>query len=167
MKNIQRLGPYVEVIEARSPENPLSIIKLGVGQNSFQQLLHHKLLTPVAQYYGIIQPGLLPAIHCFRGLQRPMMLGDDMEADQHVLVYSWRPEMDYIWTGSSFNGKPTPKPTPLGIVLAVLVHEDSNNEHGVEGSVERWNWLKEDPALRQAPIDWQERYRTKLWSRDI
>jgi hypothetical protein len=35
------------------------------------------------------------------------------------------------------------------------------------GTVEHWSWIGEDPALAHAPIEWQERYGQKLWSRDI
>jgi len=33
-----------------------------------------------------VQDGLLEAIHLFRGLKRPLMHGDDKEADKSVLV---------------------------------------------------------------------------------
>ena len=93
------------------------------------------------------------------------MLADDMEADRSVVVYSWTPPFDYVWTGSLSNGKPTYRKPPRGLVLVVLALLESNNEHGVDGTVERWNWVKESPHLKQAPVDWDKRYREKLWSR--
>ncbi len=57
-------------------------------------------------------------------------------------------------------------------VFVVLVREERQpNEFpgvgSVFGSIEKWNWVKEDPALPHAPIDWGERYATKLWSRNV
>jgi hypothetical protein len=37
----------------------------------------------------------------------------------------------------------------------------------VFGSIEKWNWVKEDPALVDAPIEWESRYSEKLWSRKL
>jgi len=97
MKTIQRVGPYLDIVEARSPENHLNVVKVGVRSDSFQQLMHQNLSTAVAQYYGIVQDGLLDARHAFMGLNRPLMHAGDMEADRSVIVYSWRPQTDYIW----------------------------------------------------------------------
>jgi len=172
MRPIQRVGPYVDTTEARDPLNPALVVKLGLGGDSFQQNVRNALATTIAQYYGIVQDGLLDAIHLFKGLKRPLMHGDDKEADRSVLVYSWRPEFDYVWTGNPFEGNPIRKTPPPHRVFVVLVREEQqpNDYQGVGsifGSIEKWNWVKEDPALPHAPIDWQERYGTKLWSRRV
>jgi hypothetical protein len=172
MQTIQRVGPYVHIVEARSPDNHLSIVKLGVNQSSFQQFIQWNLSFLVAEFYGIIQGGLVGAVHAFRGLNRPLMHADDMHADQHVIAYSWRPQFDYVWSHSRFNGDPTPRVPPKGTVFVVLVQElkepEQYPDHGVVvGTIEHWSWIAEDPALAHAPIEWQERYGQKLWSRDI
>src|SRR5690349_9720351 len=105
MKTIQRVGPYVEIVEARSPENHLSHIKVGVKQSSFQQYIVDKGQSiKCAQFYGIIQSGLVSAVHAFRGLNRPLMNADDMNADKNIIAYCWRPEFDYVWAQSRFHG---------------------------------------------------------------
>jgi hypothetical protein len=168
MKTIQRVGPYVEVVEARAPDNPVLVVKLGLRDDSSSQVLHHNLRTTVAQYYGIVQDGLLNARHAFKGLKRPLMHGEDMEADKSVIIYSWRAEFDYVWTGSRFDGKPVRKSPPANRVFVVLVREEQQpNDYGVFGSIEHWNWIKEDPELLDAPLEWPERYGQKLWSRNI
>lgn len=96
MRPIQRVGPYVDITEARDPLNPALVVKLGLRGDSFQQNVRNALSTTIAQYYGIVQDGLLEAIHLFKGLKRPLMHGDDKGADKSVLVYSWRPEFDYV-----------------------------------------------------------------------
>src|SRR5580692_4703778 len=109
MQTIQRVGPYVHIVEARSPENHSNIIKLGVNQASFQQFIQRNLSFVIAQFYGIIQPGLLEAVHAFKGLKRPLMQADDMQADQHIIAYSWRPQFDYVWSHSFLMVRPTPR----------------------------------------------------------
>jgi hypothetical protein len=106
MRKIRRLGPYVDIVEARDPRDPALVVKLGLREDSFQQILYHYLATPVAEYYGIVQDGLLLAIHAFKGLKHPLMHGEDIKADKSVIVYSWRPLFDYVWSGGRFDGKP-------------------------------------------------------------
>jgi hypothetical protein len=171
MKNIKRVGPYVDILDARSPENPLSVVKVGVRNDSFEGLVHQHLFTTVAQYYGIVQDGILDAIHAFMGLNRPLMHAGDMEADRNVIVYSWQPKVDYTWAGGRFDGSPTSKTPPPNRVFVVLVRQDNNPESypgfgSIFGSIERWNWVMEDPDLPLAPVDWQNRYKQKLWSRN-
>jgi hypothetical protein len=169
MRNIQRVGPYADIVEGRSPEDPASKVKLGLGEASFQQDLRLGLRTTVAQYYGLVQDYLLSAVHLFQGLKRPLMDGNDKEADKSVLVYSWRPETDFIWTGSPFDGRVCQMVPPSGRVFVVLVRpEPQPVDHPgvgrVVGSIEKWNWVKEDPSLSSAPVDWNQRYDRKLWS---
>ncbi len=165
MRTIQRLGPYVDIMEARAPDNRALVVKLGLRQDSFSQVLHHNLLTVVAQYYGIVQDGLLSAKHAFKGLKRPLMHGEDMGADKSVIIYSWRSEVDYVWTGSRFDGNPVRKIPPPSRVFVVLVREEQQpNDYGVFGSIEKWNWIKEDPRELNAPLEWLDRYGQKLWS---
>jgi len=166
MRSIQRIGPYIDIIEAWSPFDSGLVVKVGVREESFQQLVHHNLATAVAQYYGIVQDGLLQAVHAFQGLKRPLMHGDDMRADEGVFIYSWRSELDYVWTGSRFAGHPAQRTPPPNLVFVVLVREEQQpNDFKVFGSVERWNWVKQDPRLKHSPVDWKERYGRKLWSR--
>jgi hypothetical protein len=170
MREIRPIGPYRDVLEGRAPELSSLVVNLGLRQDSFEQILHHNIFTMVAQYYGIVQDGLLNAIHAFRGLKRPLMHGDDKEADKSVLVYSWRAEIDFVWSGGRFDGKPIEKIPPSNRVFVVLVREEKQPNNYTEvgdifGSVERWNWVKEDPTLPHAPVDWRERYGEKLWSR--
>src|ERR1700733_1958848 len=124
MRTVQPVGPYVDIVEARAPDKPVLVVKLGLREDSFAQVLHHNLYTAVAQYYGIVQDGLLEAVHAFKGLNRPLMHGEDMEADKNVIVYTWRSELDYVWTGSRFDGKPIRKIPPLNRVFVVLVREE-------------------------------------------
>jgi hypothetical protein len=172
MKALERVGPYVHIVEARSPENYLSFVKVGVHQSSFQQFIQRGLSIKCAQFYGVIQNGLGDAVHAFKGLNRPLMHADDMKADNNVIAYSWRPRFDYVWSHSRFSGNPTPRDPPPNAVFVVLVQEEREPKHYpghglIVGSIENWSWITEDPNLSYAPVDWPERYAKKLWSREI
>ena len=161
------VGPYFEVIEAPSPQNPGNMVRLGVRQDAFLRRVRRIRTTLIAQYYGIIQDGLVIAAHAFRGLKRPLSHGSDMNADEDVLIYAWRPEFDYEWIGNPHDGQEYRHDPPPGRVFVALVREEPQpNEFNVAGSVEHWNWVSEDSGLKQAPIDWEKRYQKKLWSRE-
>jgi hypothetical protein len=168
MRSIQRAGLYKDTVDAPSPQDAALIIKFGARKEIFQEYARRGQRSAIAQYYGIVQDGLILARHAFRGLRRPLMLGGDMHADETVLVYTWRSEVDYEWAGTPQYGRPQPiSPPPAGRVFVVLVREEEPDENGVFGSIEKWNWVREDPRLRHAPVDWEQRYGTRLWSRDI
>lgn len=166
MRDFQGRGPYRDVIVAPSPSAPNNAVRLGLGADSIA-LFGYYGKTAIAQYYGLVQEGIQEAAHCFRGVNRPMLDGDDKEADQRIVVYSWVPVSDYVWTGDQWSGGPAPRVPMLGKgkVFVVLVKECQPDKHGVSGSIERWNWVREDPILAQAPVGWNERYSERLWSR--
>ena len=93
------------------------------------------------------------------------MLANDSQADKNVLIYSLRPQVDYEWNGNQFDGYPEEKEPPPGRVFVVIVSEQSIDEHGISGSIGRWNWVKEQSDFWGAPLDWNQRYVEKLWSR--
>lgn len=168
MRDFQRTGIYDDTVEAPSPNDPQSTVKLGVRSATIRQYRGRGLATAIAQYYGIVQDGMLSAQHAFRGLKRPLALGEDMDADRGVVVYTWRSLVDYEWQGSPHDGLPVAL-TPLpGRVFVVLVREEPGADTGrVYGSIERWNWVNQDPELPHAPVGWKLRYGEKLWSRSI
>ena len=92
-------------------------------------------------------------------------MGDDMRADESVLVYTWRSSVDFEWHGSRQDGLPVQMVPPAGRVFAVLVRREVPGESGCLGSIEKWNWITEDPRVPEAPIGWARRYDKSLWSR--
>jgi hypothetical protein len=167
MRNIQPLGPYADTIEGYSQFDPEKVVRFGVRCETFQVMTRWGLATAVAQYYGIVEDHLIEARHAFRGLNRPLMYGGDMEADEKFIIYSWRPQFDYVWVGDRFKGNPEKRTPPPDLVFVVLVQEENPNEYSVVGSIVHWNWVKQDPGLRYAPVAWQERYKARLWSKDL
>ena len=167
MRPIQAVGLYADVIEAPSPEDQRSTIRIGIRYETLRPYARLKYYTPIAQYYGIVQGSLHLARHLYRGLMRPLMLADDTKADENVLIYTWRSEVDFEWVGSPFGGNPEQRIPPSNRVFVVIVRQQPSDEHGVTGSIERWNWIKEDQHRRHAPVEWEKRYRANIWSREI
>jgi hypothetical protein len=168
MRAIRRVGIYADVVEAPSPEDHRNTVSLGIRTVRFQEYVKRGLASAIAQYYGIVQDDLMLARHVFRGLRRPLLHNGDMRADKDVLVYTWRSAVDYKWVGTPQQGHPERmNPPPKDQVFVVLVRVEKANDHGILGSIERWNWIREDPTLPHAPVDWQQRYGIKLWSRQI
>ena len=166
MRDFQSIGPYADCVTAPSPIDWQRTISLGVRSDTLQQYAGHGIGTVIAQYYGIVQTGLLAAQHAFKGLNRKLLDDDDMQAEERIVVYTWRPPADYLWSGSPFNGTPVRVvPPPPGKVFVVLVRIDPPDKDGIEGSIERWNWVREDPRLPGAPVDSNARYGTRLWSK--
>ena len=159
-------GPYWDIVTALSPDQE-ETIRFGVQYDTVKSVVREKLSTVVAQYYGIVQEGLQNASHLFRGLKRPLFHEGDSEADGSVLIYSWRPKVDYVWAGSPYNGTPRPKSQVPGRVFVVLVRKTDQAEYNVVGNIEHWNWVEEDSKLENAPVDWPDRYIEKLWSREL
>ena len=157
-------GIYKFVLDGRSPDDKNSTVQFGVRTETFKRFVKRGLVSSLAQFYGIIKPDLCSARHLFRGLKRPLAVGDDMEADKSVLVYTWDPPSDWYWSGGRFDGTPTAVPAGPAKVFAVLIREE--NVAGVVGSIEHWNWLRESPQLPGAPVDWERRYGSKIWSRE-
>jgi hypothetical protein len=90
-----------------------------------------------------------------------------MNADENFLVYTWRSLVDYEWVGSPYDGRPERiVPPPPARVFVVLVRQQDPDEDDIVGSIERWNWVREDPELSHAPVDWRIRYSQKLWSKN-
>ena len=154
---------YADVVVARSPMDSAQTVDVGITHETFQRFHKRMLATAIAQYYGIVQGSMMSAVHLYKGLKRPLMLADDMHADQTVLAYTWRPETDFEWSGSPYDGAPKSMTPPKLRVFVVLVREE-NGQDGISGSIERWNWVREDPKLPHAPVDWDERYNQRLWS---
>jgi hypothetical protein len=166
VRNCRSVGTYSDVVEAFAPEDDgKRIIKLGLRSETLRQYVIRDLRTPIAEYYGIVQDDVPFAQHAFLGLNRPLLDEEDVEAGQEVVVYSWRPVAGYVWSGSRFDGMPVSVKPPPGKVFVVLARLRPPDQNGIEGQILRWNWIREDQKLAKAPVDWEKRYGTKLWSR--
>jgi hypothetical protein len=161
-----RIGPYWDVVQAPSfvdPDQP--IIKVGLLDDS--RRIAERTGTQIAQYTYIVRQGLVDAILLYRGVRRPMKFGSDMHADQKILIYVWRPPYDFQWVGGrQSRAFPEKRDALVGRVFVVLVRPyDKPDEHGVSGTILRWNWVYGNPM--DGPIDGDDgmRYTGEVWRR--
>ena len=163
---VSTVAPYFTTVDAPSPQDQTITVRFGVRHETFQQYSKHGLKTFIGQFYDIVQNGLIVAEHAFRGLNRPMMRGEDTHADQSFIVYSWKPVYNSEWIGDHIFGKIERLPPPEGQVFVVIVRElVPPDGSGIAGEIERWNWVLEDFNRPQAPVGCSERYEDHLWSR--
>lgn len=143
-------------------------VKLVLLADDLKKLGERHLATAIAQFYKLVCPGLILTKHIFRGLERPLYCDGDMEADVNKLIYSRKPSFDYEWSGGS-NGQEIQRDAPENSVFVVIVSPNINHQKEfpeVAGWIDHWNWVKQDNGLSEAPINWVDRYETKLWSQE-
>lgn len=121
----------------------------------------------LAQFDSIVLPGLILAQHIFRGLKRPLCADDSLNADEQVLIHSWKAAWDFEWNNEF--GRPHRLQAPLNSVFVVLISKNMRHADKwpqVYGWINRWNWVDEDQKLPGAPISWDFRYEEKLFTRE-
>ncbi len=143
--------------------------KLGMIVPALGVCVVRGLLSAVAQFYGLVEPGLILSRHIFKGLERPLCVDDRMNADGEKLIYSWRPRWDYEWQGGpggSLRRILAPTRSVFVVIATPNVGRYRDEFPDAVGWIERWNWVEEDPVLSEAPRDWVDRYHKKLWTRE-
>lgn len=137
--------------------------RIGIEASEIGKVAKYNLSVVIAQFFGIVGPGMIISQHIFQGLKRPMLLGENMGADKDMFVYSWKPQQDCIWDGSPHSGKIKKIAAPPNKVFVVIV-EPGAHYLGISGTIKHWTWVPEDGYLQQAPLNWKTRYTEKLWS---
>lgn len=171
MRNVTPLGVHKDIVlvpnrHERDWLRPDRFVRAGVSVETFRRMARLSLATAIAQYYGNVQAGFAEAttMHLFRGLERPLMHDGNMQADQDMLIYTWAATLDWEWNWKTQT--PEPRKPPKGKVFKVVVRPYAeSDENEVMGVILHWAWDEEDPVLRGAPINWEERYAEKIWSR--
>lgn len=127
--------------------------------------------TKFVQLQRIVLPGLINAVHIFKGLRRDLYNDGNEHADEKLLVYTWKPGIDVEWDSklAAGYGGAVDLPAPIGAVFAVTVALNERHKAKypeVDGFIDAWNWIEgEDAVLAGAPIEWVDRYDRKLWTR--
>lgn len=86
-----------------SPEDGV-VVRYGVRKEITARLQDQRRVIPIAQFWGLVEPGLIIAKHLFQGLERGLYFEGDMNADQRFLIYTWRSSRDYRWQGDPHYG---------------------------------------------------------------
>jgi hypothetical protein len=160
-------GELVYLINGLAYENnQLETRKYGSFRSDIIQIARRGLITSIAQYFMLIGNGLIITRHIFSGLNRPLLDDNNMEADKDKIIHSRKPPWDYKWE-NRFND-PERISAPSGKVFVVIISKNIKHLDRfpmVYGWVDRWNWIEEDEGLSEAPINWVERYRNRVYTR--
>jgi hypothetical protein len=160
-------GLFLETYQSSDSSPAIKDVQFALLADDLKIYGYRGQFTAIAQFYELVIPGLILAKHIFRGLERPLCCDDNMEADERKLIYTRKPQFDFEWIGGP-HGSPVRRSVPPGKVFVVII---SPNEKHIEtfpeiaGWIERWNWVDEDSGLSEAPTNWVDRYREKLWTR--
>lgn len=142
--------------------------KFGLLTDSLKAYGARGQATAIAQFYGLVIPGLILTKHIFEGLDRPLFCDGEKTGDRAKLVHARKPGWDFMWSGDH-NGSHQRVLAPADAVFVVII--SPNEKHRgqfpeVDGWIERWNWVGEDPVLSEAPVGWIDRYGKKLWTKE-
>lgn len=141
-------------------------LKIGITPEAIKARASRGLRHVIGQMYGIVGTGLIHAQHVFQGLKRDMLVGDDDNAAQKKLAVTWATNRDAVYAGDKSGGRLEYMDAPENRVFAVYVSPNEMLEEfpDIFGWAEHWTWIAADPELSGAPIDWRDRYDSKIWS---
>lgn len=165
---ISRNEETAYLVDGWSVDNPSTpgVVQFGILQSDVMARNARGQNSALAQFRGIVVPGLIMVSHVFRGLKRPLYADDCMTADAKKLIHAWKPIRDFEWP-DPFDEPRTMAP-PKNCVFVVIA--SVNERHctkwpEVYGWIDRWNWVDEDSQLPGAPLNWSSRYEEKLFTR--
>ena len=165
MTDVQQTDParIFQAVSALSPER--TSMRYGINYSTFRRYVGQGRPTAIAQYYGLVEPGLSQATHLFRGVRRGLLADGDMGADKKVLVYCWRPNFDFRWIGDPWTGKIWTGTAPEQRLFTVLVtgYSDTMTDK-VNGMIVHWNWVRQARNKPGYPTGYETRYDETLWS---
>jgi hypothetical protein len=163
-------GELVYLIAGLASENGQEqTVNYGLFQSDLAKYEERGQRTAIAHFFTLVANGLIIPRHIFRGLNRPLFDDDDMEADSNKLIHSRKPGRDYRWKDDAAC-EVEELSIPACCVYAIIISKNLRETHKkrfpmVNGWIDRWNWVDEDKALAEAPINWAERFEEKIYTR--
>jgi len=163
-------GELVYLVDGRWEQGSESsdAVKFGMRASDLKRYGLRGQGSAIAQFYKIVGDGLIVARHIFKGLNRPLYCDECEDGDQDKLIYTWKPSIDWFWHGDGPTGSPKRVKAPADKVFFVIISVNKNHKDAypdVYGWIERWNWVREDEALPEAPTEWVERFDCKIYTR--
>ena len=143
---------YPDDADSDDPDLRLSDSTLGLRKSQLRRWVFEEGTIPIAQFLGIVEPGLILAKYIFLGNKK--------------LIYTWRPQFDCEWRGDRFNGNLEQRKPPQDmLVFAVTVTQNNDKvlHPNIMGWIESWGWVAEAMDLSEAPVDWKSY--PKVWTR--
>jgi hypothetical protein len=157
---------YAEAPDWRS-DDPHAVLRIGVSKHAISNKSKRGQTWALGQLYGVLLTGLISTTHIFGGLRRSMCIGDDMEADNKKLTFTWPARHDARLVENSGVWEISRIAAEVKTVFAVNVSLNSRESEfpNIYGWAEHWTWLDADEVLIGAPVDWETRYDSRLWSK--
>lgn len=164
----QQGGHHIWTAEAPDWSQEKESRIIGVPKEAINLKLGRGQTVATTQLFGNIGMTLHETQHVFKGLRRGMMVDGDNGADSKKLTLTWRPSVSFWGHGSAHKFEMTPVPPPENCVFAVYVTENTKLTEfpDIDGWAEHWTWLPEDEMLSGAPLYWENRYDSKIWSKE-
>src|SRR5262249_54787957 len=144
--------------------------RYGIVTGELKLLWGRGMGVQIAQLYEMVIPGLILSRHIFKGLRPRLFTDDSPDSDRVKHIYSRKPAFDVEIERGKTPGNPqiVKKAAPPGRVFVVIVSPIADRHKakypGLDGWLERWNWVKEDQGLQDAPENWLDRYDSKVYS---
>jgi len=145
-----------------------SIGKYGIMTKDVKEYFDRGQGVQIAQLYKLVIPGLILSRHIFEGLNRNLYDDNKRDSDKKKLIYSRTSTFDVDIDNKTENITIRKRESPKGKVFVVIVspndrHRDKYPQ--IDGWIDRWNWVEQDPGLQEAPINWVDRYEKRLFTR--
>ena len=143
-------------------------LTIAVSKDGIKDRADRGLRWQLGQMYGIVGPGLIFAEHVFQGLRRHMYVRMDPNAAASKFALTWGAHRDAQLVGDEFNPtlEFTDPPPNRVFVVYISPNEMLSKFPDVFGWAEHWAWVAADVRLAGAPVEWNDRYDRKVWSRE-
>jgi len=164
MRQTTENGKIIHIIEGVDYTGQQKLF--GLPKSQIVAIRNRGSAIKLTQLVKIVDGGLVMAKCFFQGLNRPLCVEGDMDADRLKLVLSWKPHWDYWWNEKDRfdSAKIEFREAPVGRVFVVIA--SPNKDRGAYPTadfwIERWCWVRESNTLANAPISWEDRYDKKL-----
>jgi hypothetical protein len=167
VKLLQQTGGHVWVAEAPDwTGSGASHLNIAVHLPTVMSRASRGLTWQLGQMYGVVGTGLIMTRHVYKGLKRDMYVREDKDAAAKKLVATWAAPRDAELVGEEHNSYLSYVDAPAGRVFAVYIspNEMLTDFPDIHGWAEHWAWIAADPSVAGAPIDWNSRYDSRVWS---
>ncbi len=104
--------------------------------------------------------GLKDAHALFRGIERPLAEDDD---GCNILAYVIKPTAMYEYDTASMVSVALMVGVPQDVVLYVRLDNPDAAPEDMTGTVTHWGFVEADKADPTLPLEYNTRYRTRLW----
>lgn len=110
-----------------------------VTQDTLNDLHNRGNKTALIQLQHIVLNEMAKPVHIFRGLKRPMKVGEDGHAADNFLLYCLKGQRDWMWCGDINRANPCQPPSNQ--VFFVIVNESTHE-------IVQWGWTSESTKGR-------------------